>query len=180
MCKHGAYMDYGACMGVCNTVGRISHWLGYYPPGIVWPEAAEVVKVGFQRCDSLGFLEGQGPITDVDIYIIACEDIDTTVDLTSMPFELLGSAVFNSETSVWELDWNTSSYDSPGGYLIMANYLDPELEGGEGFGMGLAMMPPQRVPILSKWALPILLILIILSGITMYYIRSRNRLRECS
>ena len=124
MCKHGAYMQYGACMGVCNTVGRISHWLGYYPPGIVFYEPAEIVKVGFQRCDSTGFLNDQGPITNVDIYIIACEDIDTTVDLELMPFELLGAAMFNGDNNTWELDWNTSSYDSPGGYLIMANYLD--------------------------------------------------------
>jgi len=180
MCNGGAYMQYGACLGVCNTVGRLSHWLGYYPPGIVIYDPTEIKKIGFQRLDSTGVLQGPAAITNVEIYIIACDDIDTTLELTSMAFDYLGTAVYNGETNAWELDWNTDSYDSQGGYLIMADYLDPETEGGEGFGMILAMMPSQQVPILNKWGLPALIILILLSGLIMIYIKFKNRLKECS
>lgn len=175
MCNCGAYMAYGGCQLVCNTLGQITNLLGIYPPSIVWYNPGGDDLLGFRRYDSLGFLEGQGSITNVGIFIIANDDIDTTVELKSMAWQFLGNAVFNSETSCWEIGWNTTAYDSPNGYLIMADYLDPTLEGGEGFGMALAMMPVQRpVPALTKWGLSALIALIILSAVIIIYIPFKN------
>ena len=179
-CKNAAYINYLACLYACNGSGYLSHWLSYSPQSIINYEPEDIKKIAFHRCDSTGILEGPGSITNVDIYIIACENIDTTVDLTSMAFEFLGNATYNGETGAWELDWNTDSYDSQGGYLIMADYLDPDIEGGEGFGMALAMVASQRVPVLSNWGLPTLIILILLSGLIMSYIKFKNRFQECS
>jgi hypothetical protein len=142
------------------------------PAGIVRYAENEAVLLEFGRRDSTGFLVGQGTVTSVELYSLAVEDIDTTVSLDSNVFQFLESGTFNESTNRWEYSWDTGSFDSPTGYFIRADFLDPAAPTGRTSGFVVAAKTGD-IPTLTEWGL-IIFGVMLLGFITWVFLKRRR------
>jgi hypothetical protein len=78
------------------------------------------------RWDGTAFESGQDSVTAVNFFILPVSDANSA-DFNSQPWTPLGSGVFNASDSIWQLSVPTSALTDPAGYVLRAQFLDPNV-----------------------------------------------------
>lgn len=175
-CDTDCNVDWIGCNVDCGSGSGGLNYVPTFQPAVIIYEQDATVSFAVGRHDGSGFLEGQGGVTSVLLYVLAREDIDTSVAPFSMAFQGEGDAIFNASTNHWEYNWNTSSFDSPTGYLIRAVFYDPTAQDGEISGFTFAVKNPgQPIPTLSEWGM-IIFCTLLFSWMAWVIVRRRKQI----